>query len=119
MPEMDMAMGDGGGPGPHPFGSATSASASAYGTSNLDSGVLPVKIPPLFIGDQYCFERVLVHGKTHLSLRMNYINREWRNHTISGLLAQIGYAPILYVVVLLAVCLALALMWRRSMKKTV
>jgi len=54
---------------------------STAASGNLDSGVLPVKVSPLQLGDKYCFERMLVHEKTFLSIRASYISKEYRSQS--------------------------------------
>jgi len=87
--------------------------ASVVSGANLDAGVLPVRVPALLIGDQFCFEGVLVHDKAHLTMRMHYTNRDWQERTIAGFVSKLSLVPL--ACTLIGVCvlgLAGCILWR-------
>ena len=79
---------------------------------NLDAGVLPVRIPALLVGDQFCFEGVLVHDKADLVMRMQYVSKEWQEKTFVGFVSKLGRVELFCIILAVCVLVSVSIFWR-------
>ena len=86
--------------------------SSVVSGANLDAGVLPVRIPALLVGDQFCFEGVLVHDKADLVMRMQYVSKEWQEKTFVGFVSKLGRVELFCIILAVCVLVSVSIFWR-------